>query len=517
MTGTTAGGGPFGGETVTPTRVFISYRHDDTAGYAGWIKGALEQRLGNAAEIFIDIDNIPVGTDFVQHIQHEVGRCDVMLALIGPSWLTTQKADGTRRLDDPNDFIRLELEAAIAHGRKVLPILLHGAKMPEPGEVPSSLQPVTYKEALEVSEKRFDYDIGQLVQYISHDRHDSNRTAAVHQVEEEQPTPQQSRSRRWMFVGVGTVAVLALGLGVFLLTRPRSSFPNSSEKTLLTRAGATSRDCKRAATTGQPPAGQIAAVTCSGVVGGPDTVTYALFNSGSDLQRAFELNVRSAKVTENNGNDCLDLRTAAHPYSSSTTSGGNVLCYVKGSNSFMAWTDEDARVLGVAERTDTHDVALYTWWSAKVSRSGVPPQADLNLLKAHVPTSRQADCTYYNLDFGTNIAIDCSNNDYDIQYFQFPTTAAMDAEFTKLQTNANPPPNTGAAFACPSRGNVTVVATSVQTGQFFCELDSGTQHPDMWWTNTNFNILGWVGAHDTDAAALNSYWANLGPVTATSG
>ena len=95
-----------------PGRVFISYRREETAYPAGWLYDRLAQHFG-AAQIFKDVDSIPLGDDFVEVIDRAVGSCDVLLALIGAQWLTITDVHG-RRLDDPNDFVRLEIEAALA-------------------------------------------------------------------------------------------------------------------------------------------------------------------------------------------------------------------------------------------------------------------------------------------------------------------------------------------------------------------------------------------------------------------
>src|SRR6266508_306274 len=108
-------------------RIFISYRREETAYPAGWLYDRLADRFGGG-QAFKDVDSIQLGDDFVEVITSAVGSCDVLLALIGDEWLTITDEDGQRRLDDPNDFVRLEIEAALTRNVRVIPILVDGAR-----------------------------------------------------------------------------------------------------------------------------------------------------------------------------------------------------------------------------------------------------------------------------------------------------------------------------------------------------------------------------------------------------
>ena len=120
--------------------VFICYRRDDTAGYAGRIYDTLRTAFGRAS-LFMDVDNIAPGVDFVEDLGRAVARCDVLLAIIGPHWLAPAGAAGKPRLDDANDFVRVEIESALRRGILVIPILVQGATMPAPDDLPPSLRP----------------------------------------------------------------------------------------------------------------------------------------------------------------------------------------------------------------------------------------------------------------------------------------------------------------------------------------------------------------------------------------
>ena len=119
-------------------RIFISYRREETAYPAGWLFDRLAGRFGGG-QVFKDVDSIDPGDDFVDKITRAVGSCDVLLALIGDQWLTITDQDGRRRLDSPEDFVRVEIEAALARNVRVIPILVDGARMPRADELPDSL------------------------------------------------------------------------------------------------------------------------------------------------------------------------------------------------------------------------------------------------------------------------------------------------------------------------------------------------------------------------------------------
>jgi TIR domain len=146
-------------------RVFISYRREETAWQAGWLFDRLVDRFGRG-QIFKDIDSIQLGDDFVEVITAAVGSCDVLLALIGERWLTITDEQGRARLDDPDDFVRLELEAALARDVRVIPILVEGARMPRPDQLPPSLAKLARRQALELSPSRFHFDIGRLLKVL---------------------------------------------------------------------------------------------------------------------------------------------------------------------------------------------------------------------------------------------------------------------------------------------------------------------------------------------------------------
>ena len=137
-------------------RVFISYRRQETAWPARQLHDVLAAELG-ADRIFKDVDDIEPGDDFVEQIQSAVGSCQVLLALIGPQWLTVSDAKGGRRIDDPADFVRLEVETALSRDDvRVIPILVDHARMPTAEELPAGLAALTRRQAVEINPVSFD-------------------------------------------------------------------------------------------------------------------------------------------------------------------------------------------------------------------------------------------------------------------------------------------------------------------------------------------------------------------------
>lgn len=146
-------------------RIFISYRRRDCQPQANGLNYGLRHRL-RGATVFMDLDSIPPGADFEHHIRAEIESCDIVLALIGDSWL--DKIDGTsmRRLDQPRDFVRIEIESALQRGVRLIPVLVEGATMPAADVLPESIRGLARKQALELSDHRFSGDMERLATYI---------------------------------------------------------------------------------------------------------------------------------------------------------------------------------------------------------------------------------------------------------------------------------------------------------------------------------------------------------------
>ena len=142
--------------------LFISYRRVDAAGHAGRLFDRLAAHFGKDA-VFMDVEGIEAGVDFVEVIEQAVGGCAVLLAVIGRSWLTCVDEQGRRRLDDPQDFIRLEIGSALARKVRVVPVLVEGAQMPPVEALPEDLRPLARLQAVELRDSRWDSDVEALI------------------------------------------------------------------------------------------------------------------------------------------------------------------------------------------------------------------------------------------------------------------------------------------------------------------------------------------------------------------
>ena len=146
-------------------RIFINYRRQDSEGYVGRLYDHLIQHF-DRNDVFVDVDSIPPGSDFVTELEEAVATCDVFIAVIGPQWLTITDEQGQRRLDQWDDFVRLEVASALKQNKMVIPVLVGQARMPAPSQLPEDIAPMARRNAIELSHQRFAYDLQKLVNAI---------------------------------------------------------------------------------------------------------------------------------------------------------------------------------------------------------------------------------------------------------------------------------------------------------------------------------------------------------------
>jgi len=142
--------------------VFVSYRRDDSKHAAG----RLGERLHERFRLFMDIDNIRPGTDFTAVVREAVDEADVVLAVIGNEWLAATGDIGTRRIDDPEDWVALEVGTALRRGTPVIPVLVDGARMPDRSELPASLSDLASRQAISLDHESFGADCTRLIETI---------------------------------------------------------------------------------------------------------------------------------------------------------------------------------------------------------------------------------------------------------------------------------------------------------------------------------------------------------------
>ncbi len=146
-------------------KIFISYRRDDSSGHTGRVHDRLEREFGRDL-LFMDVDAIPLGVNFVKFIKDEVAKCDAMLAVIGPNWLKATDEHGTRRIDRTNDFVRLEIAEALRRDIPLIPILVDGVKMPDSDSLPEEMKELSLRNGLDVRHSSFHSDMDRLVKAL---------------------------------------------------------------------------------------------------------------------------------------------------------------------------------------------------------------------------------------------------------------------------------------------------------------------------------------------------------------
>src|ERR1019366_7222492 len=154
------------------TKLFISYRREDTEGLTGRIYDRLLGRFGRES-VFIDVDTIPYGVDFVDHLAAAVSQCDILLAVMGEQWLNVCHKEGPhqgqRRLDKSDDFVRIEIQAALDRNIPVIPVLIGKTVMPAQEQLPTDLKKLSRRNAAEVrSGREFHSDVDRLIQGIEY-------------------------------------------------------------------------------------------------------------------------------------------------------------------------------------------------------------------------------------------------------------------------------------------------------------------------------------------------------------
>lgn len=154
-------------EPVQPTKsaVFISYRRGEGTPYAGRLYDKLAARFGED-RVFMDLDTIEPGDDFIEVITNYVKSCSILIALINKAWLDVKDDEGRRRLDNPEDFVNLEISIALERNIRVIPVLVQGASMPRKQDLPTSLTILSRRNAHELSDSRWTYDVDKLIKIL---------------------------------------------------------------------------------------------------------------------------------------------------------------------------------------------------------------------------------------------------------------------------------------------------------------------------------------------------------------
>ena len=194
----------FCGSANPMSGIYLSYRRMESAAYAGRLVDHLSRHFGQNS-VFRDIDSIAGGQDFPHAIESALNACDAVLVVIGNNWATDTAQNGRRRLDDPKDWVRLEVAAALRRNVLVVPVLVDGARLPDPASLPEELGSLCRRHACELSDLRWSYDVGELVKDLE---------KVVRPPKRFKLPRIKDKELRW-FAGSAIVLALLLGMALF--------------------------------------------------------------------------------------------------------------------------------------------------------------------------------------------------------------------------------------------------------------------------------------------------------------
>jgi hypothetical protein len=341
------------------SKIFISYRHQDSGGHAGWLRDRLVAEFGGE-QIFMDIDAIEFGTDFVERINEAVGECDALIAVIGDEWLTAKDSDGRRRLDDPADFVRLEIAAALDRDVRVIPALVGNAKPPNPDDLPESIRKLANRHAIELSDSRWDYDVGRLIQRLRETLTGENRSGGS------RTRGRAFWARHRLKIGAAIAVIAAIAVAIALLARGGDESGNlpglSSEETRL--AMSVSPSLRELCSSREPrEESSVAAIECQ-LAGAdylilesfPDTAALAkeqdrIFGSLPDARDPCGRSEWNQTLEWNAGGPRL----------------GQLGCYTADGSAVMSWTNDAGLSVSWAGRSDGDRASLVQAWGRAIN------------------------------------------------------------------------------------------------------------------------------------------------------
>ncbi len=326
-------------------RVFLSYRRGDS-GHAGRLYDALRSRFG-PENIFMDIDTIEPGVDFADVIDRAVDQCDAFIALIGRGWLDAVDADGRRRLENPDDFVRLELESALERDVVVIPTCVQGAELPSPDRLPASLAPLVRRQAIELRDVGWHDDIGRLLRRLERLAETPKQAAAP----PAPPAPREPLSRRprLLLPALAAIVLLVAAALAFFLLRggsggsggSSSQSLNSSERRLLALVPPITRPSCQQIDYGEPSAK--ASLECSGVRA---SAIYNLFSTNQELNAWYAQQRDQEQIAQGTGS-CLPAHFRGEAgWAVGGREAGRSFCYVDKDDgeSHLVWSDNRVNV-----------------------------------------------------------------------------------------------------------------------------------------------------------------------------
>jgi hypothetical protein len=242
-------------------KIFINYRRGDDPGFSGRVFDRLQEAF-SPDQLFMDVDNIAPGLDFARVLDEQVAKCDVLLAIIGRGWIDAADPTGVRRLDNPEDFVRIEIESALKQNKRVIPVLVGEAEMPRPDELPDTLRPLARRNAVRLTHERFRADVQGFVKALQKaldDAEAQRRAQAEQETLEDQEGSKAAQSRqgtvpttinpasvfatpahletskapgstKWLFASVMALCIVILSGGVWLYQKRAGVTQQESEQ-----------------------------------------------------------------------------------------------------------------------------------------------------------------------------------------------------------------------------------------------------------------------------------------------
>jgi hypothetical protein len=357
--------------------------------------------------IFIDVDKIDPGIDFKEAIYEEVGKCDVLIAVIGKQWLTIEDDTGRRRLDNPKDYVRIETEAALQRGVRVIPALVGGADMPTPRALPPGLEELASRNSLELGDGvRWHSDVARLFSAL--ERISDQADGAPTRTRDAEPTrerPEDEGRRRWLsrkrLFGLAAVIAIAVAAGITATLAGRGGgsggesmapgMPEGGQKggpfdaieteLVLAHVPRAIRSTCRSIPPIAPGA-FLRSVRCAQGGGSKGGVTYSRAHSADALRAYLLQRVGAAGLKYPTAWSCRQRQPAAdewvregaqlHVEQPSHRAEGRVLCFKNASTATLQWTDTPTKLLARASRPVSDWHSLYAWW-----RTNAGPEKEL--------------------------------------------------------------------------------------------------------------------------------------------
>ena len=211
--------------------IFISYRRGMSSGWAGRLAEKLRAHFGSS-NVFMDIETLQPGADFVEAISSAVKSCDVLLAIIAPDWINAKTPPGGRRLDDPGDFVRIEVTSALSRNVTVIPVLVGDATMPTAEDLPDDLKDLARRQAHELSDTRWDFDCQRLIDALDRISGAEDRASAKPAVKSEgdrATAGSKKNTPRLALTLASVVAIMAILIGGYWVWREGSGLQVPSE------------------------------------------------------------------------------------------------------------------------------------------------------------------------------------------------------------------------------------------------------------------------------------------------